>query len=87
MEIQKVKINVLHKAVRAEARSGVSLKIPDVGIEPDGTAQVEGTADLLQCAEYFVVRVSSALSQMVISLINRLSLSSLPHTRNMAVPS
>lgn len=54
MEIQKVKINVLHKAVRAEARSGVSLKIPDVGIEPDGTAQVEGTADLLQCAEYFV---------------------------------
>ena len=52
--LQKVKVNVLDKAVLVKAGLAVALEFRDGGIQPDGPAQIPGIADSLQRLKNFV---------------------------------
>lgn len=51
VKFQKIKINLLDKAVLPEACSGMTLKFSDIGVQPDRLSQIKGTADIVQCPE------------------------------------
>ena len=54
MKFQKIKIDLIYKAVLGETGSCMPLKFPDVGIQPDRLAQIKGIAHLVQCLEDLV---------------------------------
>lgn len=54
MEFQIIEVDVIYKAVRAKAGLCVALELLDIGVQPDGPAQVKGMADLIQRMKYFM---------------------------------
>ena len=54
MKIQVIKVDLIHEAVLEEPGSCVTAKFADVGVQPDGLAQIESIADFIQCMKDFV---------------------------------
>lgn len=54
MNLQIVKINVLHKGIPGKSCFGMPLEILDIGVQPDRLAQVEFHADVMQCTKNLV---------------------------------
>ena len=49
MYLQKIKVDVLDKAVPAETSSGNAFEFCNIGIQPDWLAQIQLLADSFQC--------------------------------------
>lgn len=54
MDLQEIKIYVLHKAVLIKACLAVTPEFPHIGIQPDRSAQIKFMAHLIQSTEYLV---------------------------------
>lgn len=54
LDFQIVKVDLLNKAVLRKPGSGVTLKIRNRAVQPDGIFQIELVTDLLQAPENFV---------------------------------
>lgn len=73
MEFQIVKIDGFYKAVLTESCLCVTLKIPDVGIEPDRFSEIKLRADFIKCVKNFfgsrgggIVTDDGILQQMIV---------------------